>query len=171
MKKTVITMLLTTAVTFALTIGETPKPITLSKENGSCANGEDWNSSMLIGKTHLLLYVDPDKKGDNEAFLDTLKSKQYDPKVFSMVAIINLEATWLPNFAIEKKLKAQQEKFPNTLYVKDKTKYLVKEWKLADDNSNIVLFDKEGKVIYTHVGEMNEDEMKKVFSLIEENIK
>ena len=170
MKKIFVTILLSTIVTFALKVGELPKEVIITGENGSCVNGTEWKSTMLKDKIYVLFYVDPDKKSDSDIFIKTLETKKYDNTKFSSVAILNLKATWLPNFAIEKKLEAQQEKLPNTLYVKDKTKYLVKEWALADDSVNIVLFNKDGKVIYYHVGLMTDDEIKKVFLLIEENI-
>jgi predicted transcriptional regulator len=68
-------------------------------------------------------------------------------------------------------LKSKQKEFPNTTYVKDKTKYLVKEWQLADEASNIIVFNKEGEVIYMHVGAIDEKEMQNIFKIIEENIK
>ena len=171
MQKLLTTLLIATVSTFALTIGEIPKEITLSGENGARVDGTAWNSKMLKDKVYVLFYVDPDKKADNEAFIDALHEKNYDKEKYGSVAIINLKATWLPNFAIEKKLKDKQEKFPDTTYVKDKTKYLVQKWELADDSSNVLLFDKEGKLLYQYSGRIEGDEMEKVFKLIEENLK
>ena len=171
MKNILTALIMATISTFALNLGEIPKEITLSGENGGRVDGTDWHSKMLKDKLYVLFYVDPDKKGDNEAFIDALHKKNYDKEKYGSVAIINLKATWLPNFAIEKKLKAKQKEFPNTIYAKDKTKYLVKEWNLADDASNILIFDKEGKLIYQHNGLMETDEMQSVFELIEENLK
>jgi len=125
---------------------------------------------MLKDKVYVLFYVDPDKKGDNEAFIEALHKKQYDRSKYGSVAIINLKATWLPNFAIEQKLKAKQKKFPQTIYAKDKTKYLVKEWGLADDSANVVVFDKSGKVLYTHTGSFSKEQIQEVLTLIENNL-
>ena len=170
MKKILITTLFTTLSTFALTLGDVPKEITLSGENGSLVDGTEWHSTMLKDKVYVLFYVDPDKKGDNEAFINALHEKNYDREKYGSVAIINLKATWLPNFAIEKKLKSKQEEFPNTLYGKDKTKYLVQEWELVDDASNVLIFDKKGKVIYQYSGKIESNEMQEIFALIEENL-
>ena len=170
MKKLLTTLLIATVSTFALNLGEIPKEVTLSGEDGGRVDGTEWNSNMLRDKLYVLFYVDPDKKDDNEAFIDALHEKNYDKEKYGSVAIINLKATWLPNFAIEKKLKAKQKEFPNTIYAKDKTKYLVKEWNLADDASNVLIFDKEGKLIYQHNGLMEKDEMQSVFELIEKNL-
>jgi hypothetical protein len=125
---------------------------------------------MLKDKVYLLFYVDPDKKEDNEDFIEVLHAKNYDKEKYASVAIINLKATWLPNFAIEKKLESKQKEFPNTIYVKDKTKYLVKEWGLEDDASNVLIFDKKGTLIYQHSGAIGSDEMQKIFTLIDENL-
>ena len=170
MKKVLTTLLITTVSTFALTLGEVPKEVILSGDNGARVDGTAWHSNMLKDKVYVFFYVDPDKKDDNEAFIDALHEKNYNKEKYGSVAIINLKATWLPNFAIEKKLKAKQKEFPNTIYVKDKTKYLVKEWNLADDASNILIFDKEEKLIYQHEGAITDEEMQKAFMLIEENL-
>jgi predicted transcriptional regulator len=170
MKKTLTALLLSTVATFALTVGEIPKDITLSGDNGARVDGTAWQSTMLKDKVHVLFYVDPDKKEDNEAFIDALHEKSYDLNKYASIAIINLKATWLPNFAIEKKLKAKQEQFPNTTYVKDKTKYLVAEWNLEDDASNVLIFDKLGTLIYQHSGTIEASKMQEAFTLIEENL-
>ena len=170
MKKILTTLLISTVATFALTIGEVPKTVTLEGDNGGLVDGSAWNSSMLKDKVYVLFYVDPDKKDDNEGFIDALHEKNYDREKYGSVAIINLKATWLPNFAIEKKLKDKQEKFPNTTYAKDKTKYLVQEWELADDSSNVLVFDKEGKLLYQHSGPVEGEEMEKVFKIIDDNL-
>ena len=171
MKKTLTTLLISTIATFAITVGEVPKEISLEGDNGGLVDGTVWSSSTLKDKVHVLFYIDPDKKDDNEPFIDALHAKNYDREKYGSVAIINLKATWLPNFAIEKKLKAKQEQFPDTTYAKDKTKYLVAEWELADDSSNVLVFDKEGKLLYNHSGAIEGDEIEKVFSIIEEGLK
>jgi predicted transcriptional regulator len=170
MKKILTTLLLTTLTTFAINVGEVPKDVTLEGDNGGLVDGSAWSSSTLKDKVHVLFYVDPDKKGDNEAFIDALHAKNYDREKYGSVAIINLKATWLPNFAIEKKLKAKQEQFPQTIYAKDKTKYLVTEWELADDASNILVFGKDGRLLYSHTGAIEGEEMEKVFSVIDVNL-
>ena len=171
MKKTLITLLVTTLASFALTVGEVPKNIILEGDNGGLVDGSSWDSNMLKDKVHVMFYVDPDKKDYNEVFLDLLNSKHYDHDQYASMAIINLKATWLPNFAIEKKLKEKQERFPDTIYAKDKTKHLVSEWELADDSSNVLVFDKEGKLIYQHSGSIKGEELNSIFSIIEDALK
>jgi len=171
MKKIFIALLLSTLGALALTVGEVPPKVVLSGENGGTINGTDWNSEMLQGKVHVLFYVDPDKKSDNDAFINALHAKNYDLEKYGSVAIINLKATWLPNFAIEQKLKSKQQEFPDTLYVKDKTKYLVNAWGLADDEINVLIFDPKGILLYDHIGTMQPSDMQTAFEMIEKNLK
>jgi len=76
----------------------------------------------------------------------------------------------LPNVFIESKLKEKQKKFPHTIYVKDKKKVLVNEWDLADDNSDILIFDQKGKLIYKKFGKVSDTEIKDVITLIENHL-
>ena len=156
----------------ALTIGETPKNIEINGENGGLVeDGSLWSSSTIKENVFVMFYVDPDEKDVNEHYSQALKKLKKEKGLdFQSIAIINLAATWKPNFIIEKILKAKQEEFPNTIYVKDKQSVLVKEWEIADDASNILLFNKEGKLLFYKSGKMQEDDIAKSFQIIEENI-
>ncbi len=164
--------LMTTLNLFALTIGEKPKEATIEKENGGYVkDGSAWNSNSIKEKVYVMFYVDPDKKNVNEVFSQALKKKEYRKKgAYGSIAVVNLAATWKPNFVIESILKGKQKEFPDTIYVKDKNKVLVKEWNLADDSSDIIIFDKNGKVLFYKAGKMSEDDMQKAFTIIEENL-
>ncbi len=166
-----LSLLLLTLTAAALPLHQVPPTVTLDSDRGETANGKPWVSrDTLKGKVHILFYVDPDKKDLNNALSEALKRRKFDHNHYASVAIVNMAATWMPNFAIEAKLKKKQELYPDTLYVKDKQKVLVKEWGLADDNSDILLFDKEGKLIYFYEGRLNDKEIAKVIKLIEERL-
>ena len=170
MRKILPTLLLGTLTAFALTIGEVPKEVILDSKNGGRVDGTAWSSSMIKDKIYVMFYVDPDEKDTNNGFSEALKAEGYDISTFASIAIVNLAATWMPNFAIESSLKSKQKEYPHTIYVKDKRKVLVKEWGLKDDSSNIVVFGRSGKVIYTHAGKLNRNEIKKVLKMINQLI-
>ncbi len=170
MKNVVLGFLLLVGSAMALEIGKVPPAVTIEGEEGGRTDGKAWHSSMLKGKIYTLFYVDPDERDLNNGLADALKAKKFDRKKVNSVAIVNLAATWLPNAIIESKLTAKQKKFPHTVYVKDKKKVLVKKWGLADDNSDILIFDKEGKLIYKKFGKISEKEIPEVLKLIEKNI-
>ena len=168
-------VLLSTIMTMslsALSIGEIPKEVTISGENGGLVkdDGASWNSNTLKEKVLVMFYVDPDEKDTNNPFSAKLKEKQYDRTKFGSLGVINLAATWKPNFIIESLLKDKQEEFPHTIYVKDKASILVKEWEVADDASNIIIFAKNGEVLFYKSGAMSEDDISKALTIIEDNL-
>jgi hypothetical protein len=56
-------------------------PITLSKETGELLEGGPFETSSLIGKTFLLVHIDPDEKSLNEKAQNALEeAKLSGPK-------------------------------------------------------------------------------------------
>jgi len=170
MKKVVLALMLLAVNSMAIEVGKVPTVVTISGDNGGKLSGEPWSSSSLKGKVHIVFYVDPDKKDLNDPFANALKKKHFSRSKYASVAIINLAATWIPNVAIEAKLKKKQKDFPDTLYVKDKNKVLVKKWSLADDNSDVLIFNKKGELIYKKFGKFSKNEIEKAVKLVESNL-
>ena len=81
-----------------------------------------------------------------------------------------MAATWKPNFAINSALKSKQEKFPHTIYGKYMYKHIVNAWNVADDNSDIIVLDKAGSVIFYHEGKVEGEQINEVIRLIKENM-
>lgn len=151
-------------------LGEKPKTVTLEKNEGGRVTGEAWSSSELKGKVFVLFYVDPDFSDLNNAASEALKAEKFSLEKYQSLAVINMAATWLPNFAIDGKLKAKQKDYPDTIYVRDIHKALVKEWKLADDNNDVIAFDQEGKVIFTHEGKLDAEKIKQLIEIIKSKL-
>lgn len=169
MKKILLGLLIVKNL-MSLEVNQIPNNVLLDNENGGMLNGSTWDSSVLQGKVNVFLYVDPDEKDLNSDFADTLQNQSFDKEKYQYTAIINLAATWKPNFIIETKLKQKQEQYPNSIYVKDNNKILVKEWGLSDDNSNVLVFNKQGKLIYKKSGKLSKQDRESVIKLITENL-
>ncbi len=170
MKKIIIAALLLTGYGIAVEVGKVPPKVVLSGKEGAKVDGSVWQSDTLKGKVHILFYVDPDERKKNDALSQALKKRHFDRNKFASVAVINLAATWMPNMVLESLLKKKQKQFPDTVYVKDRQKVLVKKWQLADDNSDIIIFDKAGRVIYKKFGKLSKAEITKVLELIEKHL-
>ena len=168
--KTIIFLALLTLNLSAITVGEIPKNITLDGNNGGKVNGESWNSSSIKDRVHVMFYIDPDEKDTNVHFSKALKEKKYDRTNYGSIAVVNLTATWKPDFIIEGLLKSKQEEFPKTIYVKDKQSVLVHEWELGDNAANVLVFDKTGKLLFYKSGKMSDEDMAEAFKLIEANL-
>ena len=155
----------------AVTVGQAPSKVIIENDNGGMVlDGSAWSSSTIQGKIYVMFYVDPDEKDTNSHFSKALKEKKYDRSNYGSLAVINLAATWKPNFVIESILESKQEEFPDTIYVKDKNSVLVNEWKIDDDASNILIFSKSGEVLFYKSGKMSEEDMQKSFKIIEDNL-
>jgi len=168
------TIFLSTLISFnlwAITLGEVPKEVTIEGDKGGMVlDASAWNSSTIKDKVYVMFYVDPDEKDTNSEFSKRLKEKKYSRANYGSLAVINLAATWKPNFVIESILKGKQEEFPYTIYVKDKSSILVNEWKVEDDASNILIFSKRGELLFYKSGKMSQEDITNAIKIIEESI-
>ena len=154
----------------AIEIGEVPPKVELKETLGGRLDGKPWSSEELKGKVHVLFYVDPDEKDTNNPASDALDKEKFPEDKFHSFGIINMAATWMPNFALNIALKEKQEKYPKATYVRDYKKVLVKAWKIADDSSDVLAFDKKGKLIFKKEGKLNAVEVQRLIKAVRDNI-
>ena len=154
----------------AIEIGEVPPKVELKEKLGGRLDGKPWSSEELQGKVHVLFYVDPDEKDTNNPASEALDKEKFPEDKFHSYGIINMAATWMPNFALNIALKEKQEKYPKATYVRDYKKVLVKAWKIADDSSDVLVFDKKGKLIFKKEGKLNAEEIQRLIKAIRDNM-
>ena len=166
-----ILLLSTLPLSAELPIGEVPPKIVLEGDLGGRLDGTAWNSEELIsGKVMVLFYVDPDEADLNNHVSDALKAENFPLDKYGSLGVANMGATWLPNFAINIKLKSKQAKHKATIYVKDLEKTIVKTWGLSDDDSDIILFGKDGKVLYSYDGKFSDAQVKELIQAVKDNL-
>ncbi len=164
-------MLFPTMVLAELPIGEIPPKAVLKDDLGGRLDGTQWSSEELVsGKVIVLFYVDPDESELNNHVSDALKAENYPKEKYGSIGMANMAATWLPNFAINMKLKSKQEQYKSTVYVKDLEKTLVKKWGLSDDNSDVVVFGKDGRVLYSVDGKFTDAQVKEIVKVVWDNL-
>jgi YtfJ family uncharacterized protein len=154
----------------AIELGEIPPNVELKEKLGGRLDGTPWSSAELQGKVYVLFYVDPDEKDTNNEASDALDREKFPSEKFQSVGIINMAATWLPNFAISSALKDKQKRYPKTIYVRDYKKVLVNAWKIADDSSNVFAFDKKGKLIFRKDGKLTAEEIQMLIKAIRDHL-
>ncbi len=154
----------------ALEIGEMPAKVELKEKLGGRLDGKPWSSDELQGKVHVLFYVDPDEKDTNNDASEALDKEKFPVDKFQSVGIINMAATWLPNFAISSALKDKQKRYPRTIYVRDYKKVLVNVWKIADDSSDVLAFDKKGRLIFRKDGKLTAEEIQSLIKVIRDHL-
>ncbi len=149
-----------------LEMGQIPPRVELKDKLGGRLDDTPWSSDELRGKVFAIFYVDPDEKDLNNDASEALKEAKLPRDKFQSFAIINMAATWLPNFAISSALKEKQERYPDTIYVRDYKKALVDKWGISDNNSNVLAFDKEGRLIFRKDGKLNQEAIKELLKVI-----
>ncbi len=154
----------------AIEIGEIPPKIELKEKLGGRLDGKPWSSEELRGRVHVLFYVDPDEKDTNNDASEALDREKFPGDKLQSVGIINMAATWLPNFAISSALKDKQKRYPTTIYVRDYKKVLVDAWKIADDSSNVLAFDKNGRLIFRKDGKLTAEEVQRLIKIIRDHL-
>jgi YtfJ family uncharacterized protein len=154
----------------AIEMGEIPLKVELKEKLGGRLDGTPWSSEELRGKVYVLFYVDPDEKDTNNDASEALDKEKFPSDKFQSVGIINMAATWLPNFAISSSLKEKQKRYPRTTYVRDYKKVLVNAWKIADDSSNVLAFDKQGKLIFRKDGKLTKEEVQTLIKAIRNHL-
>lgn len=149
-----------------LTQGQVPQKLVLEGKTGARVSGDAWSSEEIKGRVFVLFYVDPDEDKMNDHVAKALDAQNFPKEKFHTVAVVNMAATWLPNLAIEAKLKSKQKDYPDVTYVKDFEKVLNKVWGLADDSSDIIAFDQEGKLIFRKDGKLSGSELEELLTSI-----
>ena len=165
-----VVSLVPTAAWAGAELGQVPPKVELKDNLGGRLDGKPWSSDGLKGKVHVLFYVDPDEKDTNEDASEALKKEKFPAEKYQSVGIINMAASFMPNFLISSSLKEKQEKYPTTLYLRDYKKVLVQQWELADDSSDVLAFDKSGKVIFRKDGKLTPEETQKLIKAIKDNL-
>lgn len=166
----VLAVFLMNQIVLAIEIGQVPPKVELKDKLGGRLDGKPWSSEELQGKVHVIFYVDPDEKDTNNPASDALNKEKFPSEKFQSFGIINMAATWLPNFAISSSLEEKQKLYPKTIYVRDYKKVLVNSWKIADDSSNVLAFDKKGLLIFRKDGKLTSDEIQKLIKVIRDNL-
>jgi len=154
----------------AIEIGKIPPTVELKEKMGGRLDGTPWTSAELQGKVSVLFYVDPDEKDTNNDASEALNKEKFSEDKYQSFGIINMAATWMPNFAISSALKDKQKRYPKTIYVRDYKKVLVKAWNIADDSSDVLAFDKKGQLIFRKDGKLTAAEIQTLLKVIREHL-
>lgn len=150
-------------------IGDVVPAVVLEKKSGGLVGDGPWSSVSLNGKVHILMYVDPDKAKVNAHVEEALAAEGFDRDKVASVAVINMAATWKPNFAIDTLLEKKQEKYPNTLYVRDLQRVLVDAWGLVDDGYHVLVVGRSGEVLFSGANALSEVQVAQLISTINQH--
>ena len=151
-------------------LGQPLPPVLLEEDSGGQLDGSPWHSDSLKERLHILMYVDPDEVKVNTHVEDALSQQDFDPERVRSVAVINMAATWKPNFAIDILLKGKQEKYPDTVYLRDLQGELVSKWGLIDNSYHVLLVGRKGEVLFSAGDALSEEQVTQLISIINESL-
>lgn len=154
-----------------LEIGQIATKFKLSGDSGARTTGEPWSSDELLGtKITSFFYIDPEERAKNEPLEAAYKKADFPRDKHQSVAVLNMAAAWYPNSILNSQLEKKQKEFPHTVYLKDFKKVFVSGWGLKDDSVNLVIFDKDSKVLYLKKGPLSDKEIEDALALIRSKI-
>jgi predicted transcriptional regulator len=145
--------------------------VVLKGEDGGTATGEAWNSSDLIGKTNLILYVDTGKRQQAMPLINRIDELSYPEDKLGVSFVINTSATSIPSFMIRMMIKQREKANSKIRYVLDKKEMLIRDWDFTDEFVNVLILDPTGKVLHRYAGEITEEYVDQVISIIENGLK
>ncbi|NDA14821.1 MAG: hypothetical protein EBZ14_06175 [Gammaproteobacteria bacterium] len=67
-------------------------------------------------------------------------------------------------------LKKKQEKFPNTVYVRDKQKVLVERWGLTDNTYHVLAFGRDEQLLFSHGGALSDEQVEQLLQRVDAEI-
>jgi len=145
--------------------------VVLKGEDGGTATGEEWNSCNLIGKTNLILYVDTGKRQQAMPLINRIDELNYSPDTLGVSFVINTSATSIPSFMIRMMIKQREKANSKIRYVLDKKEVLIRDWDFTDKYVNVLILDPTGKVLHRYAGEITEEYVDQVISIIDSGLK
>jgi len=162
--------LLINQLVWAVEFGEPPPKVELKENLGGRLDAKPWSSDELQGKLSVIFYVSPDEGDTNNPASEALRKEKFPADKFRSYAIINMAASMLPNFLVNSALKEKQERYPRTIYVRDYNKVLVDAWNIADHSSDVMVFDKQGTLIFRKDGKLTDEEIQKLIKTVRDNL-
>ena len=146
----------------SLNVGDSVDNISIKDANNAPATIPD-----LGAKTLTIFYTDPDVKDQNDPFADFLKASKLPESSYRGMGVVNLKDTWLPNSLIRSLVRDKIKKYNSTILT-DPERILASKWNLGscDDQSIVIVIDKNKKVLYLHRGAVPKSEFTKVLNII-----
>jgi len=142
------------------------KQIVLQGNKGGYVDGNIWNSNSLLGRTNVIIYVDPDNFSDIKQFVSYLESEKSINDNFGLTFIVNTAATAIPNFAIRSKIKSRAKESSTVSYVLDNDKFLIEKWNLRDDSANVLVLDSTNRQQFLCTGNISLEDSKRIMKII-----
>lgn len=177
-------------ITFAITLAGTPgwaRPIELGspmplleiKDKGELVpEGDDftfqpWSSNSQPETVHVIQYFGA-TLGDRDVFapFTDLLQQELEPGTVHVTTILNLDAAmWGTKGMVMSELKKNKTAHPEATIVADADALGVDAWALGKQGTGLFILDNQGKLLFSTLGSLQQDELAPTIELIRANIK
>lgn len=149
-------------------VGSVLPPLVIPQAEGGYVTGGDFKDTHMRGKIQVVMFADPDESERGEALNEAIKAirDSFPEGTYQSYAIINMKATWKPDWIIGKILASKQEKYPTTKFIKDKSFITVEGWKLKNDSYECLVVDENGIVLHRQEGPFDAASIEMITTLL-----
>ncbi len=180
-RKTIKPLLLALAICTALPAlakFSLPPSLSLSGDNGAyfIPKKKPFEMGAYLkkypGRVFAVYYVDPDERAKSEPLESLLKKIDYPATKLQHLVMINLKAATLPGWLLRSIMyKRAKNEVGRSTYVMDRKKVLTKPpYSLPDNAYFFALLNKKHEVIYSHTGQMSNEEAQKIMGILAKEI-
>jgi YtfJ family uncharacterized protein len=107
----------------------------------------------------------------NAPLMSAITAAKFPQENYQTTTIINQDdAMWGTGSFVKSSAQDSKKEFPWSSMVLDENGLVAKTWGLKQESSAIIVQDKQGKVLFTKEGPLNQDEITQVIALIKQNI-
>jgi YtfJ family uncharacterized protein len=180
--KTLLPLLLamTPSLSFAnnLTIGENVPDVRVGAYGEIVMQGEGvayqpWAAQNMLGKVRVIQAIAgrSSAKEMNAPLMSAITAAKFPQDSYQTTTIINQDdAIWGTGSFVKSSAQDSKKEFPWSSMVLDENGLVAKAWGLEQESSAIIVQDKQGKVLFSKEGPLEQNEITQVIELIKQNI-
>lgn len=161
-----------------LTVGQTVPNIAITNHGEIVLNGDDttyqaWNSGQLLGKVRVIQAIAgrSSSKALNASLMTAITAAKFPSENYQTTTIINQDdSIWGTGSFVKSSAQDSKRDFPWSSMVLDEDGRVAEAWALAEENSAIIVQDKQGQILFVQEGALDDAQIQQVITLIQANL-
>ncbi|MCY9873125.1 YtfJ family protein [Vibrio barjaei] len=141
--------------------------------NNDAITYQAWSSNDMLGKVRVIQAIAgrSSSKEMNAPLMKAITDAKFPEDSYQTTTIINQDdAMWGTSSFVKSSAEDSKQEFPWSSMVLDKHGLVANAWQLKEDNSAIIVQDKQGKILYVKEGALTDSEVQGVLTMISENL-
>lgn len=132
---------------------------------------QGWSSKTLAGKVRVLQHIAGRSKvkEKNDPLMEAIKKAKFSTKTYQTTNIINADDVLMgTSYFVKRSAEEAKRANAHSQIVLDNNGSIQKAWDLKPQESLIVVLDKKGNVQYFFEGQLNQQQITEVLTLVKE---